>query len=130
MVGGGLPGRINIFRLMETLCTYVDDSRQSSKDLVLKSPKDTVVATLEPYVPKSLPQRRKIVSRRTMEDIFSPPVWSQYITLTLNEEVPPLSDLVLYRSLKKILGSDSPKFSEEKNSHCKSENRRRINKVT
>ena len=115
MVGGGIPGRTNVFRLMETLCPFVDDSTLVSKDSVMKLSEDTSLATLEPYMPKPLPQRRKPVRKMTIEDLFSPPVWSQYITLTLNEDIAPLSDLVIYCSLKKILNSDSPRFSVERN---------------
>ena len=35
--------------------------------------------------------------------------------MTLNDDATPLSDLVLYRSLKKILGCDNPRFSVTKN---------------
>ena len=116
MVGGGLPGRISVPRLMETLFgPTVDDAQHPSKDLAMDTLKGSDILTLEPYVPKPPPRRRRTIKAVTMEELFSSPAWSQYITLTLNENATPFSDLVLYRSLKKILGRDNPRFSIEKN---------------
>ena len=87
----------------------------ADKDLAMNMYKGSDILTLQPYIPNPPPQRRRTIRRMAMEDLFSSPVWSQYITLRLDENATPISDLVLYRSLKNILGRDNPRFSVDKN---------------
>ena len=53
--------------------------------------------------------------RLTMEDLFSPLQWSQYITFNVNEDEDMPSDISIYRALKSILNTEIINFSADSN---------------
>lgn len=72
----------------------------------------TTPSGLEPL--KKILQTKTKWKRRTMEDIFTPLKWSQYITYTVNEEENLPSDICIYRSLKALLKTEIINFSVDK----------------
>ena len=93
-------------------------------DIGKTAPRDSSILTLEPYNPKPRPsgnlpggkQKNPTLSwkRATLEELFSPSKWSQYITFIGNLENMP-SDFVIYRSLKSLLDTENVNFSVDKN---------------
>jgi len=53
--------------------------------------------------------------RLTMDDIYSPPKWSQYVTFTAHDGEHLPSDITIYRNLKSLLGTENPAFSVDNN---------------
>ena len=91
MVGGGLPGRSGISRLMETFAFSVDDSGITEKTALdtHSSNNASSIATLEPFQRNSK-RRTKYRPNPTLihfDSLFGLDNWSRYLVLKTSEKI-------------------------------------------